>query len=48
MFELDPITEGFLLAAGFGISQMAALYIVEYILPFKIRFQDSEQPADVR
>jgi len=40
MFELSPITEGFLLAAGFGTAQIAALYIVEYILPFKIRFQD--------
>jgi len=40
MFELSPVTRGFLLAAGFGISQMAALYIVEYILPFKIRLQD--------
>jgi hypothetical protein len=43
MFELDPITEGFLLAAGFGISQMAVLYIVEYILPFKTRLRD---PSD--
>jgi hypothetical protein len=40
MFELSLVTRGFLLAAGFGISQMAALYIVEYILPLKIRLQD--------
>jgi len=43
MFELSPVTRGFLLAAGVGISQMAALYIVEYILPFKIRLKD---PSD--
>jgi hypothetical protein len=43
MFELGPITEGFLLAAAFVTAQIAALYIVEYILPFKIRLQD---PSD--
>jgi hypothetical protein len=37
MFELSPANRGFLLAAGLGTSQIAALYIVEYPLPLKIR-----------
>jgi hypothetical protein len=41
--ELDPIPEGFLLAAGFGTSQIAALYIVKHIFSFKIRLED---PSD--